>query len=115
MKLRRGFVSNSSSASFIIEIKGIEKCSHCGRSDMNIIDLIENSSHCEDEVHCQGKAEVLHQIKHDWGMNDPDIESLTALIEDVDDKNEVAYVELDYCSNLEITSMPNINILWSDH
>lgn len=41
MKIRNGFVSNSSSASFIVAVKLQEKCPHCGRSDLNFLDLVE--------------------------------------------------------------------------
>lgn len=41
MKIRIGFVSNSSSSSYIAAVKVGEKCPHCGRSDINLLDLIE--------------------------------------------------------------------------
>jgi hypothetical protein len=44
MKIRNGFVSNSSSSSFILIVKKSEHCSVCGRSDPNFIDLIEKSA-----------------------------------------------------------------------
>lgn len=46
MKIRSGFVSNSSTTSFIVAInheKLGEKCPHCGRSSPNILDMLEDS------------------------------------------------------------------------
>lgn len=44
MKIRTGFISNSSSTSFIIAINPSQRCEHCGRSDPSIIDLLERGS-----------------------------------------------------------------------
>lgn len=40
MKIRNGFVSNSSSSSFVIACKIKEKCKHCGSSPLDFFDLI---------------------------------------------------------------------------
>ena len=45
MKTRNGFVSNSSSSSFIIALKkNNAPCPHCGRKDPDFLDMVENSS-----------------------------------------------------------------------
>ena len=43
MKTRNGFVSNSSSSSFVIAVKESVPCKHCGRKDPDILDLLDNS------------------------------------------------------------------------
>lgn len=46
MKIRTGFVSNSSTSSFLItyDANGFDVCQHCGRSDSDPIKVTENSS-----------------------------------------------------------------------
>jgi hypothetical protein len=70
MKIRSGFVSNSSSSSFIIAINDkMCTCPTCGRRDKNIFDIIErNSSGYYDEtrVKAVGAKEVIDYITDNW-------------------------------------------------
>ena len=53
MKIRINFVSNSSSSSFLIGIPINEKstkCPHCGREDLNIIQMLQQYGHSETEI-----------------------------------------------------------------
>ena len=56
MKQRNGFVSNSSSSSFVIAIKksANEPCPHCGRSDPNILGVIENQERQDEDTFIVG-------------------------------------------------------------
>ena len=69
MKIRNGFVSNSSSSSFIICLKyNMEKCPHCGRSSPNIIDMIEGrtSYGCDDtQVEWDDPQDYLYDLQRD--------------------------------------------------
>lgn len=61
MKIRQGFISNSSSTSFIIEVIPPIPCKYCGRKDISIIDLIDKGYN-ETGICAKGKEEVLEYM-----------------------------------------------------
>ena len=64
MKTRNGFVSNSSSSSFIIAFKDNIPCPHCGRRDPNILNAIESSNDYSNDNNVGAKGEgVIEEIK----------------------------------------------------
>jgi hypothetical protein len=71
MKIRSGFVSNSSSSSFIIAVNNVEKCSHCGRGDPDFIDFVEKmttSTGCDDtQVYKTGAEEIKQYFTNEYG------------------------------------------------
>jgi hypothetical protein len=51
MKIRNGFVSNSSSSSFVIQVNGgAEKCPTCGHTPQSVVDLFKGKCNrsCDD-------------------------------------------------------------------
>lgn len=71
MKIRHGFVSNSSSSSFIIIAKPSKVCECCGRSDPNLIDLLHNYWENCDSTHvdARGLRNVLDEERGNFCLS----------------------------------------------
>lgn len=95
MKIRNGFVSNSSSSSFIIAYKEGEKCPHCGRTDINLVDVIRNHGDSEG-TRLNGDNSELIIKNHRW-WDEEDIEKLQLDINTyLLDGYSIAEIEIDY-------------------
>lgn len=73
MKIRNGFVSNSSSSSFIIRLRDIGKvCPTCKHKTPDMLDIIEQSHNNNDDnsVYAVGYKEVLEYISRNWGYDE---------------------------------------------
>lgn len=81
MKVRNGFVSNSSSSSYIIKIHNQEPCPHCGRSTPNIVDHIKNANNysCETHMVYSSRENVLGDIDAEIHRIQKDIKEYSAL------------------------------------
>jgi hypothetical protein len=69
MKKRKGFISNSSSSSFIIAITESKPCKHCGGSNVDILSIFNelgNHGSCESCVDAKGKEETIKHINQTW-------------------------------------------------
>ena len=69
MKIRLGFVSNSSSASFIIKLKGSYECPWYHRSSKELKTILDELVECGCEntnVLARGKSEVKEYIKESY-------------------------------------------------
>jgi len=85
MKNRLGFVSNSSSSSFIVAInRKNDPCPHCGRSGNNIVDLIKNSQYCDTSIYDVSAESCYHE----------EIKSI--IQKKIEDGFEVVQIDVDY-------------------
>lgn len=106
MKYRTGFVSNSSSSSFIIAVKQSKKCKECGRADPNFFDFVETISqgsyHNSDatQVHARTLEQVESYIKNNWFPDENESKEIAKLIRKLKkletQENEVGIVSISY-------------------
>jgi hypothetical protein len=134
MKIRSGYVSNSSSSSFIIAVKKelCVVCPTCGRKDPDFIDYVEKHSNdiCGDETRVKaiGSEKIIDYIRDNWYSYDDSSEEekkrkslIKALKKAEKDGKRVALVEIAYHYedvNEEYQIQLNngsIEKLWSDH
>ena len=101
MKTRNGFVSNSSSSSFVIAIrKDVNKCEHCGRSDPNLIDLIDTSDSYKTEVRARGFDDVMSEMEYrtEWNFQKEVVEKYISELDKYSDPDKwfVAEITISY-------------------
>ena len=119
MKLRVGFVSNSSSSSYIIALDEPKKCKECGRSDADILDLISKSTQDygvsdDNEVNAIGLDNIKKYMKESWCLDDKEMDKIIGKLNKEKNK-KLALIQISYhdetLSNL-LDSNKNIKILW---
>jgi len=65
MKIRNSFVSNSSSSSYVIIVHdNNEPCEHCGRKDLDFLEVLDNASDfLESSIQYENKEQIIEDIQ----------------------------------------------------
>jgi hypothetical protein len=125
LKVREGFVSNSSSSSFVITFdkKRIEKCQHCGRSGSDIIALLKDENDYGDSgLSATGQAEI-HKYFAEWypeeWFTEDDGKKLFDKIKTAEKAGEKVYlIRVDHNNSLydhiKEGEMDGVRLLWDD-
>jgi hypothetical protein len=94
-KQRLGFISNSSSSSFIIKVKNANKvCKHCHQALPSVIKEIEQSDNEDNEIIASGAEEVKNYILNYSEYLDEPEEGLLTELEKTDAPEEFFVVEI---------------------
>ena len=65
MKIRNGFVSNSSSTSYIIVVKKTEPCPHCKQGGVDFLDLLSkrDDGSCDNTMYIKDREQILNELE----------------------------------------------------
>lgn len=109
MKIRSGFVSNSSSSSYVIAyLDNEDVCKHCGRSDPSIESLFSDERSYQEEysaMYAKGKDEVVEELRdmfqvgEEYGDDEQTarfIKYSGMVVDKVEEGWEVAYTRIPY-------------------
>ena len=113
MKKRKGFVSNSSSTSFVIAIKEADKCPHCGRHDIDFIELIKSKQddYCDNTKICYESAEEILEERIIYGYDNEMTKNLKAQLEEaVSNGMKVAEIRVSNCDNTTKKLMDDLEV-----
>jgi hypothetical protein len=132
MKTRKGFVSNSSSTSFVIALKNDNKpCPHCGRSDPNFLSIVENLGNIVHDDYETTKlrgrgtdsfAEALNERYGGWKDERDNWDTIASRAREFESKGwETAYIEISYHDESTrdimsgLSSRGDLKVIWDDH
>ena len=122
MKVRNGFVSNSSSSSFIVHIKKEPKCPHCGRQDLDLTEVISQTKYDATYMETMNEEAAIKRVKEWVGEYDEEdkqrIKGYVDKIKAIKDKGQFAYIRVDdsdYTTDELIKNSSNVTIIMGDN
>ena len=132
MKIRNGFVSNSSSSSFIVAVKcHSDTCPTCRRKDPDFLYMVSHMGDSSGFNSTRVNHRTVQNIRDKWGgfpsylpegRENEEKSSLFELMVDAEHKGyEVAYINISYNDHVTTEMMDrmeetkNVVVLWSDH
>lgn len=123
MKIRNGFVSNSSSSSFIVHIKKEPKCPHCGREDLDLTEVISQTKEYDSTyMETMNKEATIKRVKEWVGdYDDEDKQRINGYVEKIKaikGKGQFAYIRVDNCDSVTselIKNSPGVTIIMRDN
>lgn len=123
MKTRLGFVSNSSSVSFLVVVKKLATCDKCGRSDPNFLDYLDSLGNKDEYETTRLRARGVKEITPKFEKyKDGSWEDRIKRLAEAEEKGyETAYIEVCY-HDQHTNDMLNdfrvrgaVQIVWDDH
>ena len=116
MKIRNGFVSNSSSSSFIVDLKESKNCEVCGCPALTIDFIYEmcEGGYAESDIENIGAEAILSDVKDNWFLGSNEMADLSERIKLADNP---IMISCDYSNtSLEyfLKNHKDINIIYSD-
>ena len=102
MKLGLGYISNSSSSSFVVAFKKAamsKPCEHCGRKDPDFLDILQNKIDYDSyntSIAARGYADVVKEIQENWFDSEKKNGHLEELKKYKSKEWETAVIELSY-------------------
>jgi len=111
LKTRIGFISNSSSSSFIIAVKKSSPCKHCGRSDPDFIALLQIKDDYGDSDQTKIESTNIDEIVKDlkeWATGEDQSKLIKKILSYKDNSEyKIAKIQISYHDETFLTLFKN--------
>jgi len=100
MKQRNGFVSNSSSSSYVIALRKVNTpCSHCGRKDLDLLDMISEAYNYNDDNRVRYRGHDVLTSDYFLNLSTEEQNKIREHIKNSDETWELADISISYHNN----------------